>query len=103
LALPIARLDDAVVTYIGRTPKDELSLITWPKDFDPAAYLFGADRVGQGEITVVRDVLDILGASENAVDDCVAFLTETIIVPRSNRLSPRGARRENRGMRLRFF
>jgi DNA primase len=80
LALPIAHLDGAVVAYIGRTLKDEQPVFTCPKDFDPAAYLFGADRVGEGEITVVRDVLDVLRASENGVDNCVAFLTETISI-----------------------
>jgi len=81
LALPVALSDGTVVAYIGRAVDDKPPAFTFTKEFDPKAYLFGADRVREGELTVVRDVLDVLRAWEGGVENCVAFLTDTIGIP----------------------
>jgi hypothetical protein len=47
---------------------------------NPVEHLFGADRVKEGELTVVRDVLAVLTAAENGIDNCVCFLTEALCV-----------------------
>jgi hypothetical protein len=41
-----------------------------------AAFIFGGDRVEQGTLYLVRDVLDVLNAHESGVTNCVCFLTE---------------------------
>ena len=38
--------------------------------------IFGAERVEQGTLYLVRDVLDVLRAQECGVGNCVCFLTE---------------------------
>lgn len=81
LALPVALSDGTVVAYIGRAIDDKPPAFTFTKEFDPKAYLFGADRVKEGELTVVRDVLDVLRAWEGGIENCVAFLTETVSIP----------------------
>jgi hypothetical protein len=78
LALPIALPDGTVAAYVGRALNDALPVLSCHKEFDPRGYLFGADRVSEGEVTVVRDVLDVLKASESGIDNVVAFLTESI-------------------------
>jgi DNA primase len=78
LALPIARRDGTIIAYVGRSIDNAPPVLSFPKEFNPAEHLFGADRVGVGEIAVVGDILDVLRASEHGVDNCVAFLTETI-------------------------
>ena len=40
--------------------------------------LFGAERVGEGELFLVRDPLDVLKAYENGIENVVAFLTDGI-------------------------
>jgi DNA primase len=81
LALPVALSDGTVVAYVGRAVNDEPPLFTFTKEFDPKAYLFGADRVKEGELMLMRDPLDVLRAYEGGVENCVAFLTDGVGIP----------------------
>jgi hypothetical protein len=49
----------------------------FPPNFDPATAIFGADRIGEGELRIVSDPLEVLSAQQNGVQ-AVCFLTETV-------------------------
>jgi hypothetical protein len=76
LALPIASKDGVVAGYAGRTLKDETPTLLFPNGLSPAEFIFGADRVKEGEIYLVRDPIDVLKAAESGVDNAVCFLCE---------------------------
>ena len=79
LALPITTTDGTIVGYMGMTLVGEEPPLKF-HGLNPAEYLFGADRVKEGELTVVRDAVAVLTAAENGVDNCVCFLTEALCV-----------------------
>jgi DNA primase len=76
LALPIASKDGTIIGYVGRTLKDETPTLLFPNGLSPSEYIFGADRVMEGELYLVRDPLDVLRAAESGVDNAVCFLCE---------------------------
>lgn len=78
VALPVQDRQGAVVCFCGRSVKDETPLLVFPRDFDPREHIFGAHRVTQGELYVVRDPLQVLTAFEAGMENVVAFLTDGI-------------------------
>jgi DNA primase len=76
LALPVAAKDGAVVGYVGRALKDETPTLLFPNGLSPSEFIFGADKVTEGELYLVRDPIDVLRASENGVENAVCFLCE---------------------------
>ncbi len=76
LALPVSR-DGQIVGYIGRSLKDETPLLRWHNGFTPEEYIFGEEKVAEGELTLVRDPLLVLQAYEAGVMNVVSLLTET--------------------------
>ena len=56
---------------------DEIQKVTSERlGLSPAEFIFGADRVKEGEIYLVRDPIDVLKAAESGVDNAVCFLCE---------------------------
>ena len=78
LAIPLHDGDGKLLAYCGRTVKNESPLLTFPNGFEPASIIFNASRVTGGELTLVRDPLQVLTAFESGIDNVVAFLTESI-------------------------
>ncbi|MCC3246438.1 hypothetical protein LG047_14110 [Methylocystis sp. WRRC1] len=78
LALPVATKDGTIVGYMGRTVKDDTPLLTFPNGLDPQEHIFGVDKVGSGQLFLVRDPLDVLKAFEAGCGNTVCFLTEDI-------------------------
>ena len=78
LAIPIHDRAGKLLAYCGRTVKNESATLTFPNGFEPASVIFNAHRVTAGELTLVRDPLQVLMAFESGVENVVAFLTETI-------------------------
>jgi len=77
LALPVTR-DGVVVGYLGRAIKEgDSPTLSFPNGLDPHEYIFGEDRIGEGTVQLVRDVLDVLRAAEMGIS-AVCFLTETV-------------------------
>jgi DNA primase len=87
VALPVAGKDGAIVGYIGRAVKDETPTLSFPNGVSPVDYIFGADRVTEGELHLVRDPLDVMKAYENGVENVVAFLTEGVTAQQLEMLS----------------
>ena len=48
-----------------------------PSNFDPAAAIFAADKIAEGELRIATDPLDVLSAFANGVQ-ALCFLTETV-------------------------
>ena len=78
LALPIASKDGAIVGYAGRSVGDESPTLSFPNGLSPSEFIFGADRVTEGELHLVRDPIEVIRASENGIENVVAFLTEVV-------------------------
>ena len=47
-----------------------------PSGINPQEIIFGGERVEEGTLYLVRDVLDVLKAHESGVTNCVCLLTE---------------------------
>jgi len=78
LALAVVSKDGAIVGYAGRALAEETPALSFPNGLSPAEFIFGAHRVAEGELHLVRDPLDVLRAHENGVENVVSFLTEAV-------------------------
>ncbi len=76
LAIALHDRDGNVLGFAGRSLGDEHPVLTIPNGIRPQEIIFGGDRVEQGTLYLVRDVLDVLKAHELGVTNCVCFLTE---------------------------
>ena len=76
LAIALHDRDGNILGFAGRSLNDEQPTLTLPNGIDPQAIIFGSERVEQGTLYLVRDVLDVLRAHENGVANCVCFLSE---------------------------
>lgn len=78
LALPICGKEGSVLAYCGRALGDQQPALIFPNGVNPAEYIFGAHRVKEGELFLVREPLDVLKAADNGIENVVSFLTEGI-------------------------
>ena len=76
LAIALHDRDGNVLGFAGRALADQQPALTIPNGINPQEIIFGADRVEQGTLYLVRDVLDVLRASESGAQNVVCFLTE---------------------------
>ena len=76
LAIALHDRDGNVLGFAGRALGDEQPPLTIPNGINPQEIIFGGDRVEQGALYLVRDVLDVLKAHQSGVTNCVCFLTE---------------------------
>jgi DNA primase len=76
LAIALHDRDGNILGFVGRSLGNEQPALTIPNGINPQEIIFGGDRVEQGTLYLVRDVLDVLKAHESGVPNCVCFLTE---------------------------
>jgi DNA primase len=76
LAIALHDRDGNILGFAGRSLSDEQPALTIPNGINPQEIIFGGDRVEQGTLYLVRDVLDVLKAHESGVTNCVCFLTD---------------------------
>ena len=76
LAIALHDRDGNPLGFAGRSLGNEQPVLTIPNGINPQEIIFGGDRVDQGTLYLVRDVLDVLKAHENGVTNCICFLTE---------------------------
>ena len=76
LAIALHDRDGNILGFAGRSLNDEQPALTIPNGINPQEIIFGGERVEQGTLYLVRDVLDVLKAYESGVTNCVCFLTE---------------------------
>jgi DNA primase len=79
VALPVRARDGTVIAYCGRALTDQQQpALIFPNGVTPSEHIFGADRVKEGELVLVRDPIDVLKAYDNGIENVVSFLTEGI-------------------------
>jgi DNA primase len=76
LAIALHDRDGNTIGFAGRALGNEQPSITIPNGINPQEIIFGSERVEEGTLYLVRDVLDVLKAHESGVSNCVCFLTE---------------------------
>jgi DNA primase len=76
LAIALHDRDGNILGFAGRSLGNEQPALIIPNGINPQEIIFGGDRVEQGTLYLVRDVLDVLRAHESGVTNCVCFLTE---------------------------
>jgi DNA primase len=76
LAIALHDRDGNILGFAGRALGNEQPALTIPNGVNPQEIIFGGERVEQGTLYLVRDVLDVLRAHENGVTNCVCFLAE---------------------------
>jgi DNA primase len=76
LAIALHDRDGNTIGFAGRAIGDEQPTLIIPNGISPMEIIFGAERVEQGTLYLVRDVLDVLKAHESGVGNCVCFLTD---------------------------
>ena len=78
-AVPLKTEDGNLVAYVGIAISEEQSpRLHFPDGFDPLSIIFGADRVTEGSLTLVRDPLQVIIAIQSGIENVIAFLTPTI-------------------------
>jgi hypothetical protein len=76
LAIALHDRDGNTIGFAGRSLGNEQPTLIIPNGINPQEIIFGSERVEQGTLYPVRDVLDVLKAHESGVTNCVCFLTE---------------------------
>lgn len=76
LAIALHDRDGNTIGFAGRALSNEQPTLIIPNGINPQEIIFGSERVEQGTLYLVRDVLDVLKAHESGVTNCVCFLTE---------------------------
>jgi DNA primase len=76
LAIALHDREGNVLGFAGRSLGDEQPSLTIPNGINPQEIIFGGERVEEGTLYLVRDVLDVLKAHESGVTNCVCFLTD---------------------------
>lgn len=76
LALPLHDRQGKLVGYCGRSLKGESPLLVSPNGINPHEFIFNAHAVAAGELSLVRDPIDVLKAYEAGVENVVSFLTD---------------------------
>ena len=78
LALPVTARDGTIIGYVGRTLKHETPNLTVPNGLAAQEHIFGVDRVTSGPLTLLRDPVDVLRATESGCDNVICFFTQDI-------------------------
>jgi len=78
LAIPIHDWNGNLIAYCGRTVTGDSPTLIFPNGFRPEEHLFNANRIGEGELVLTHDPLDVLLATQNGIESAVCFLTETV-------------------------
>ena len=74
-AVPVHSMDGTLLAYVGIAVAEEQSpKLLYPNGFDPHSVIFGANKVGAGELYLVRSPLQVLTAAEQGMENVVAFL-----------------------------
>jgi hypothetical protein len=79
VAVPIRDGAGVLLAYCGiATAKDQSPRFLFPSNFDPVTAIFNSDRVEEGELNLLSNIVQVLEAFENGVENSVCFLTESI-------------------------
>ena len=79
LAIPIRDALGNLAGYCGQAVKGESPELIFPSGFDPREHLFHAEDIGEGELVLMHDPLEVMLAWQNGIASGVSFLTETVL------------------------
>jgi CHC2 zinc finger len=68
-----------LVAYCGHTVRGDGKGLSFPKDFDPVLHVFNGDKVSEGEVTLMRDPLEVMAAFQNGIENGVSFFTIDLV------------------------
>ena len=79
VAVPIRDRAGVLLAYCGIAASNEQSpRFLFPSNFDPASAIFNADRIAAGELNLLGNIVQVLEAFQNGVENTVCFLTEGV-------------------------
>ena len=79
VAVPIRDRAGVLLAYCGIAASNEQSpRFLFPSNFDPAGAIFNADRIAAGELNLLGNIVQVLEAFQNGVENTVCFLTEGV-------------------------
>ena len=88
VAVPIRDGAGVLLAYCGiATAKDQSPKFLFPSNFDPATAIFNGDRAEEGELNLLSNIVQVLEAFQNGVENSVCFLTESITAQQLEQLA----------------
>jgi len=88
VAVPIRDRAGVLLAYCGiATTNEQSPRFLFPSNFDPASAIFNADRIAAGELNLLANVVQVLEAFQNGVENTVCFLTEGITAQQLEQLA----------------
>jgi hypothetical protein len=79
VAVPVHTHDGALLAYCGiATSNAQSPRFLFPSNFDPATAIFNGNRIQEGELNLAADIVQVLEAFQNGVENTVCFLTEGV-------------------------
>ncbi|WP_425416959.1 CHC2 zinc finger domain-containing protein [Oricola indica] len=79
LAIPIRDGQGKLVAYCGQAVNGDSPELIFPNGFDPREHLFHTEDIGEGEVVLMHDPLEVMLAWQNGIANGVSFLTETVL------------------------
>lgn len=77
LAIALSDREGNVLGFCGRSLDGSTPSLTFPNGISPKDIIFGADRIGEGEVRLLRDPIEVMQASEVG-EPAVCLLTDTV-------------------------
>src|SRR5450755_1719881 len=88
VAVPIHDGTGTLLAYCGIAASTEQSpRFLFPSNFDPATAIFNGNRVSAGELNLVSNIVQVLEAFQNGVENTVCFLTDGITAQQLEQLA----------------
>ena len=79
VAVPIRDRAGVLLAYCGiATTPEHSPRFLFPSNFDPASAIFNADRIAEGELNLLANIVQVLEAFQNGIENTVCFLTEGV-------------------------
>ena len=76
-----------LVAYCGLGVRGESNELSFPKEFDPLLHIFNGDKIAEGEVTLMRDPLEVMAAFQNGVENGISFFTGDLLAEQLQALS----------------
>jgi hypothetical protein len=88
VAVPIRDGAGVLLAYCGvATTNEQSPRFLFPSNFDPASAIFNADRIAEGELNLLANIVQVLEAFQNGVENAVCFLTESLTAQQVEQLA----------------
>ena len=88
VAVPIRDRTGVLLAYCGiATTPEQSPRFLFPSNFDPASAIFNADRVSEGELNLLANIVQVLEAFQNGIENTVCFLTEGVTAQQLEQLA----------------